>query len=241
MKNAQKIGLFDNYTSTQDLSFVDGDKMNEWSEKYLDYHILPHFPKDKNARILEIGCGWGKYINHLTKKGYKPSGIDISKEQVEYAQKKFGLTNVTQADGIEFLTNTKETYDVIYMIDVLEHLDLEDSIKIGKLIYSKLNEGGIFLFQVPNGMSFLTPILYSDITHTRAFSDYMCLQYMKLSGFTSVSNFPLAPMPHGLKSKTRAYLWKFVINPLIKAYMLIANGTTMGGIYTSNILSVAKK
>jgi len=242
MANAQDIGLFENYTSTQDLSFVDNDEMIEWSGKYFNHYILPHLPSDKDAKILEIGCGWGKYIKHLNDLGYtNVEGIDISPEQIEFAQKKLKLKNVSLIDGIEYLQHSKKHYDAIYMIDVLEHLDLEDSINIGKQIYQRLNPNGVFLIQVPNGMSILNPIRYADITHTRGFSDYMCTQYMKLSGFTSVTNSPLPPMAHGLKSTIRSVLWNVAVNPLLKSYMLIANGTLMGGIYTSNILSVATK
>jgi 2-polyprenyl-3-methyl-5-hydroxy-6-metoxy-1,4-benzoquinol methylase len=242
MANAQDIGLFDNYTSTQDLSFVDSEEMTEWSGKYFDHYMLPLLPKKKTASILEIGCGWGKYLSHLKKSGYKNAeGIDISPEQIAYARKQLKLKNVTLADGLKFLKTSKKKYDAIYMIDVLEHLDLEDSIEIGKLIYKSLNKNGVFFFQVPNGVSLMTPIRYADITHTRAYSDYMCTQYMKLAGFDTASNYALPPMPHGLKSMARSILWNTLVNPLIKGYMMIANGTTMGGIYTSNILSAARK
>lgn len=242
MANAQDIGLFDNYTSTQDLSFVDNKEMQEWSKLYFDHYILPHLPHNKDAHILEIGCGWGKYLTHLRAHGYtNVHGIDISPEQIEFARKQLKLDNVELADGVEYLKNTTTHYDAIYMIDVLEHLDLEDSISIGKSIYTNLTPNGVFLIQVPNGMSLLSPIRYADITHTRGFSDYMCTQYMKLSGFDSAYNYPLPPMAHGFKSTLRSLLWKGLINPLLKAYMLIANGTLMGGIYTSNILSVARK
>lgn len=242
MAKAQDIGLFENYTSTQDLSFVDSAEMIAWSGAYFDTYILPHLPKDKDSEILEVGCGWGKYITQLEDLGYKnTTGIDISPEQIEYAQKELGLKNVSLEDGLKFLAKSKKKYDAIYMMDVLEHLDLEDSINIGKLIYKNLKPGGKFIIQVPNGMSILNPIRYADITHTRGFSDYMCTQYMKLSGFESNSNHALPPMARGLKSTLRSLLWKGVVNPILKTYMLIANGTLMGGIYTSNILSVGTK
>jgi cyclopropane fatty-acyl-phospholipid synthase-like methyltransferase len=216
--------------------------MVAWSGLYFDHYILPHLPQDKNARILEIGCGWGKYILQLQKHGYtNVEGIDISPEQIDFAQKQLQLSNVKLSDGEKYLASSKHSYDVIYMIDVLEHLELEDTINIGKIIYQKLNKGGVFLIQVPNGMSILNPIRYADITHTRAFSDYMCTQFMKLSGFSQISNYPLPPLARGLKSSVRALLWKLLINPILKFYMLVANGTLMGGIYTSNIKSVAKK
>lgn len=242
MANAQHIGLFDKYTSTQDLSFVDNQEMIHWSGIYFNHYILPHLPTDKNAHILEIGCGWGKYINHLKNLGYSNiHGIDISPEQIAFAKDNLKLDNVEIGDGVIFLKNTKIQYDAIYMIDVLEHLDLEDSISVGDSIYKNLKKGGVFVIQVPNGMSLLSPIRYSDITHTRGFSDYMCTQYMKLSGFGTTKNYSLPPMAHGLKSIVRSLIWKLLVNQLLKAYMLVANGTLMGGIYTSNILSVAKK
>jgi malonyl-CoA O-methyltransferase len=42
----------------------------------------------KGKRVLDIGCGTGRYCLHLAKKGAKVVGIDSSPKMLEYAQRK---------------------------------------------------------------------------------------------------------------------------------------------------------
>ncbi|MCX7704381.1 MAG: class I SAM-dependent methyltransferase [Planctomycetota bacterium] len=51
-------------------------------------YYLPHLPKDKNAKILELGCGYGAFLLFLKQQGYTNLiGVDISPQQVETAHK----------------------------------------------------------------------------------------------------------------------------------------------------------
>lgn len=44
--------------------------------------------EDRNARIIDLGCGNGGFVYWLQKNGYQNvEGIDISEEQVEVAKK----------------------------------------------------------------------------------------------------------------------------------------------------------
>jgi hypothetical protein len=39
----------------------------------------------------------------------------------------------------------------------------------------------------------------------------------------------------------RRLLWKAALRPLVRGWMLAANGDAMGGIYTANIVAVAER
>ena len=118
--------LYKNYTSAAVFSKYDEETFSNWGALYFKHRILPHMHKNKEAAILELGCGYGRYLRVIQKLGYSDiSGIDISEEQVAYAQEKLQLKNVTHGDALEFIRNTEKQYDTILMLDVMEHLSSE--------------------------------------------------------------------------------------------------------------------
>ena len=55
-----------------------------YRENYLKY-----LPDDKNARILNISCGGGYFVNMASKEGYRNIlGIDSMEEKVAFAKKR---------------------------------------------------------------------------------------------------------------------------------------------------------
>ena len=90
---------------------------------YIQRVIRKHISQNRKIRILDLGCGSGAYIYFLQEAGYKDVyGVDISEEQVAFAQK-LGINNIEQQEISLFLANVQdETIDVVMLIDVLEHI-----------------------------------------------------------------------------------------------------------------------
>jgi 2-polyprenyl-3-methyl-5-hydroxy-6-metoxy-1,4-benzoquinol methylase len=84
--------------------------------------IRDHFPKDRSASILDLGCGHGAFIHFIREAGYVDvSGIDRSPQQVAAANR-LGVKNVLEGDLVETLRSLPEqSKDVIITFDVLEH------------------------------------------------------------------------------------------------------------------------
>lgn len=234
-----KDTIFDNYATLLKNSFA--NKETKYDENYFKYFYLNKFPKDKNCTILDIGCGNGKFLNILNKLGFQNLyGIDISSQQIEIA-KKSNLINVECIDSLIFLKNVKEKYDVILLIDVLEHLELEYSLELINLIYKALKKDGKLFIQVPNALSFFSPLRYSDITHKRAYTNSSIIQTLNFANFEKYKILELFPYIHGIKSFVRNILWKTFLKPLISAFLYAAYGTNFGKVYTANFLCVCKK
>lgn len=236
------LDVYKNYTSTIMLANQDEDALTRWSIGYFRALLAPHLPQDRGARILEIGCGYGRNIIALQKLGYtNVRGIDISEEQIEYAAQRLGLANVAVEDAISGLAGQVKVYDVILLLDVLEHLELDYSVKLLKLIKSALRPRGVLLIQVPNALAPLSPNRYGDVTHLRAYTPSSMAQHLRMGGFIEIAHFELPPYIHGIASLIRRGLWASVVKPLIGVFMLIANSNRMGGIYTTNLLTVARR
>ena len=236
------MNLFDKYTSTIVLANADAAALTRTSSRNFERNILPVLPADRQAKILDIGCGYGRYLTALDLGGYaNVFGIDVSEEQIAYAQGKLGLRNCMCVDALEFLGDQSETYDAILLLDVMEHLDIAYAADLCRAIHRALKPNGIFVVQVPNALSPLCPHLYADITHQRAFTTDSVEQILRIGGFGSFRHSATPTPVHGFKSLVRRVAWEVVINPLLKAYFLVVVGSTLGGIYTPNLLTVAPK
>lgn len=143
---------------------------HEVRSKYYEYYTQDWLPKDKGAKILDIGCGSGQFIYFLNKLGYvKVTGVDLDATQVEFAQK-LGL-NAKFISAHEYLKDCEHDLDLIVMLDILEHLTLEELFSLLELAYQALVPGGKIIVSVPNASS-PTGLWtrFSDITHEICFS-----------------------------------------------------------------------
>jgi 2-polyprenyl-3-methyl-5-hydroxy-6-metoxy-1,4-benzoquinol methylase len=151
-------------------------------------YLRPYLPKNKDAKILDIGCGMGQFLGVLKTESYTNlKGIDINNEALESCRKK-GL-NVTQiTDTREFTVPENEKFDFIIMSHVLEHI--EKDVIIDTLVHIRKNllaPGGSFALMVPNGQSFTgTYWRYEDFTHHLVFTAGTCLYVLKAAGFASI-------------------------------------------------------
>ena len=64
--------------------------------------IREHFPRDRNATILELGCGHGAFLYAMHQAGYNgATGVDAAAEQV-HAARALGIVGVELGDASAF-------------------------------------------------------------------------------------------------------------------------------------------
>jgi len=239
-----KIDYYKHYASTHKFVGYDEIKITSKTIGYFMNALLPHLPRSKKAQIVDIGCGNGRYLNILREIGYQNIyGVDISEEQVSYARERLGTDKVEVSDALKFIENKNQEYDAILIIDLLEHLELDYSIKLIRAVRNALKDNGIVIMQVPNSISPLSPYLYGDITHKRAYMTTSMNQSLLLGGFNEkdISHYALPPVPTGLMGSIRFLFWHLLFYPLISTYLFFTIGRYNRGIYTANMLTVAKK
>jgi len=81
--------------------------------------------KSENVRtVLEVGCGDGRNLIELAKRGFTVTGIDLwGKEAVDFRAKELGLAlNFIQADITEFPFETN-TYDALISSEVFHLIE----------------------------------------------------------------------------------------------------------------------
>jgi predicted TPR repeat methyltransferase len=241
MDKYKKI-IYDNYISNHNKNLYGENSLSKIAAyaPALNHYYCRHLPQDKNARILDIGCGDGNFVYHLQQLGYKnASGIDVSEEQVAKGRS-MGIQNLLCADLLQYLTDNKDLFDVIVAKDVIEHFTRDEVFEILFLVNKNLRKGGRFIMQVPNGQGmFYTSIFYGDYTHEMAYTESSINQVMLNTGFSSVRCYPTGPVPAGVVSRIRAVLWKLLVWKL-KFWKMVETGSPRG-IFTQNIIAVVEK
>jgi SAM-dependent methyltransferase len=167
---------------------------------------------NKEAVILDLGCGYGRLLLSLKRLGYRNlRGVDISEEQVLRARE-LGLPTVTQADALSFLRGVPEgEVDVIYALDVLEHIAKDSLVELVSEVRRALKPGGRFLIHVPNGEAiFSGKSVYGDLTHQTAFTKTSLAQLLRVCGFDQISCFEDRPIIHGTVSLARNMAWLII-------------------------------
>jgi len=207
---------------------------------YLDENIKVNLPQNKEVKILDLGCGFGRFLKYLKDNGYKNLyGVEIGDEQNQFLKDK-GF-NIIQSDIFEFLKNTNEKFDFITLFDVLEHFTKSEIIELLPLLKNILNDDGILIVRVPNGEAvFKGSIMYGDFTHETFLTARSLKQIFNLFGFLKVDIYPTYPIKHGLKSTIRYYGYKFY-EFIYKIGIIFETGGVSNFISTQNIVGVIRK
>lgn len=145
--------------------------LNELSTKirFNNHELLrqigQYLPSDRNARILDLGCGYGGFLLLLQERGYGNTlGIDISPQQVATANL-LGVKNVHEGT-IDQALGVEQSFDLVSMFDVIEHLTRSEAIETLTRIHDRLSPGGTLIIRTPNVDSRLGTVLsFGDLTH----------------------------------------------------------------------------
>ncbi|MBC7789348.1 MAG: class I SAM-dependent methyltransferase [Anaerolineae bacterium] len=209
-------------------------------EPYLTRVIRAHFPRHRDATILDLGCGHGTLIHFARRAGYSSIvGVDRSPEQVAEANR-LGIEGVREGDLMAVLAELPdESQDVVIAFDVIEHFTREELLPFVDEVRRVLKSGGKWLIHTPNGESpFFGRIRYGDFTHEQAFTATSMGQLLLSSGFISLNCYEDTPVVHGLMSAFRYVIWT-VLRGLLRVYLAAETGQSRGAIFTQNLLIVA--
>jgi SAM-dependent methyltransferase len=198
-------------------------------------------PKNQDAPILDVGCGWGGFLAFLQAKGYTDlAGVDSSKQQVEIAHR-LGLERVEVGDVFAALTKYRNHYACISVFNVLEHLDKEQVLPFLREALAALRPGGCLLLEVPNANSpFGSRTRYWDFTHELSFTPTSLLQILQVAGFSDVRLRERCPVLHGVKSWVRWLLWQFIRQGL-SFYLMVEQGSAGPRLFTQDMQAIAGK
>ena len=177
------MSYFEHYKHINDLS--DSGRKKYW--KCYDSLYKKFLPENKNARILDFGCGAGLLMEWMQKEcSYtNVTGIDIDMGQIDFARR-LGLDANWSDDPVSWLKTKGVSYDLIIMKDVLEHIPDTRRVDTLKELHSLLSLNGVLLLTTPNANSdFAARMLYNDLTHHTAYTENSLRYLLGLAGYNT--------------------------------------------------------
>lgn len=148
-------------------------------------------------KVLDVGCGFGLYVDYLSSLGFESFGVDFIEEFIKKAKKnKEGTFVKSRAEKLPFKNSF---FDTVLLFDVLEHGDDLKILKevkrvtkkkvliiVPRTVDKKLSESGVIFRH------------YLDKTHLREYSQKDLQNIAKKVGLSLILVKPI----HKLNNKT---------------------------------------
>lgn len=233
MKN--RTEMFDKYISTHfssNVDFSDAKLCLEYTS--FDVNIEKYLGIKSDLRILEIGFGTGYFVKYLIDKGHHNfDAIEISKEEYEFVRHNISENVLLVEDTGAFLRKHANAYDVVVLLDVLEHIPKTEVVDLLKDVRTSLKEHGKVFIRVPNAANPLNiQILFDDFTHETYFTGRSLKQVSLMAGYSTVEINAWTEVDASLVSKI-ANPFSKLLGKIIQLFML----TSRLYINTSNPMS----
>jgi len=108
---------------------------------HLAEQLLP-----QRGTLLDIGPNIGTCLTLARSRGWETYGVEINAEAVRYCREKRGLNVI--AGALNAHTYSENTFDIVLMGDVIEHL--RDPLGLMCVVSSILKPGGVVIISTPN-------------------------------------------------------------------------------------------
>lgn len=170
---------------------LDNQRANsEYDVKRRADFIAGRFPMD--SVILDIGCGYGFFLEEMSHRGYMIRGVEVSKERRERRDLARTIIDcdIFDINFIEEGNPNIEKVDIATLFHVLEHTS--DPIGFLRNIKSVLKKNGCLIVEVPNVEELMLDTCpeYNDFYWIRAHLHYFnnkTLDYvLKKAGFKKI-------------------------------------------------------
>jgi 2-polyprenyl-3-methyl-5-hydroxy-6-metoxy-1,4-benzoquinol methylase len=130
-------------------AYEDGD-LNP-SHEYLVPSLLEilgslHIPHDRK-HIFELGCGNGAVADVLTRYGYQLTGVDVSVQGVEQAQRRHSHLSLHLGSAYDRLAGTYGQFPVVISLEVVEHL--YDPRAFARTLFNLVEPSGTVIVSTP--------------------------------------------------------------------------------------------
>lgn len=167
-------------------------------------HIVQqHYGDIQKKTLLDIGCGYGEFLLYAKERGMSVKGMEVFEESARYLKERGIEVTLTQLADNWFASFAGERFDVVSMLNVLEHLRNPEEVLCHIREYL-LAEKGMLVLDVPNDFNplqeiaqqvhGLEPWWVAAPTHINYFTPQSLEKLLEKCGYTVVqctASFPL--------------------------------------------------
>lgn len=146
---------------------------------------IKRLTKKETPRILDVGCGWGDFLEICKNDNIPYLGIDDSQEAIDICETK--KLNCKKAN----IPDLHERFDAITLFQTIEHLP--NPFLLLRDCYRLLKPGGVLLITTPNNDSPLRKLnganwsVYNTNSHFVFYNKKNLKQTLAAAGFKNVS------------------------------------------------------
>ena len=140
-----KLGQYENVDLRAYMTSV-GALRDEQSSKILSF-VRPY--AREGARVLDVGCGFGSFLQRARRAGYAVAGIEPDAHACAGACEALG-EGVVRNGTLQQVKPAAGSADVVATLDVLEHVPVADHGLFARAIADVLAPGGLWVIKAPS-------------------------------------------------------------------------------------------
>lgn len=154
-------------------------------QRYRVRKVLEIHSPAPDARVVDLGCGWGTFDFALADRVGEIVGVDFSERSIEICRRRLAEA---PRDDVRFLcADAGDTgleggaWDVVLAADLFEHLYPDDSARVAREAFRLARPGGYFVTWTPHRGHILEVLKNRDIILERDVShvDYKSMRDME--------------------------------------------------------------
>jgi SAM-dependent methyltransferase len=141
----------------------------------LELNYSSWLPENRDAAILDVGCGPGRVLAFLEARRYRRlEGFDRDPDAVAAARLRVAVPVVVENDWARFLANRTSAFTLVILKDVIYYVPRDEVVHHLRVVRQALRPGGRVIVEVFNGATFTGPftalkddaILWTPTEHT---------------------------------------------------------------------------
>jgi 2-polyprenyl-3-methyl-5-hydroxy-6-metoxy-1,4-benzoquinol methylase len=174
------------YCNESDIQLM--NKFETWANHYVQ-SVKPVI--SQNQKILEIGSGYGWFVEKMRNEGYIIDGVEVGGQRAQLAYQRSGIKLINHDFMRESLETMSGSYDVICMFHVLEHI--RNPVTFLNNVKMCLKPAGIIIIEVPNYFDCIKQLspAYNNAVYFRAHLSYftpaVLTALLEKTGFSDIT------------------------------------------------------
>ncbi|HTA27223.1 MAG TPA: class I SAM-dependent methyltransferase [Bacteroidia bacterium] len=132
-----------------DLLYKERDQ--EEADMFID-NLVKHLAPPKNAVMLDLACGKGRYSIALNRMGYNVTGIDLSQRKITAAKENENSTLLFNVQDMRLPLESDKYNYVFNLFTSFGYFETDDENRaVLANVFKSLKKGGIFVLDYMNG------------------------------------------------------------------------------------------
>lgn len=185
----------------------------------LDLNYTPWLPSDRDAAVLDVGCGPGRVLAFLAARGYRClEGFDRDPGAVVVARTRVAGPVAVEENWDRFLAGRGGAFDLVILKDVIYYLPRDRVVEALRAVRAAIKPGGRVIVEVFNGAAYTGPfIAYKDDAILWTPVEQTVKSFLERAGFRNVAVHAHVPPARSFKRRLfnlAGRLWRVVLGAI---------------------------